>query len=82
MYVCKQEGYMRLQAFISMHSVSQTQLAEIVGITRMAVSYKIRGLRPWKNEEINAVLAFCRQYDPSITYEDLFGEQLPMAAGE
>ena len=64
---------MKLTTFLGQHSISQSELAEPLGLTRAAVSYKINGHRPWKRDEINKVLAFCRRYDPEVTYEDLFG---------
>lgn len=73
---------MSVQTFIQQHRIRQAELALAVGCTPMAISFKVRGLRPWKRDEINAVLAFCRQYDPGVTYEELFGATEQVAERE
>jgi len=65
---------MALRSFLAEHGVTQAALAQELGLTRQAVHLKLHGLRPWKGDEIAAVIAFCRRYDPCVTYEDLFGD--------
>lgn len=55
--------------------LNQSDLARHLGIQPSAVSMKVKGERPWKRDEIDAVLALARTTDPTITYERLFAEQ-------
>ena len=57
--------------------ITQTQIAERLNLTGGAVSLKVNGHRPWKRDEIDAVLALCRERNPDITYEQLFGAVTP-----
>lgn len=57
--------------------LSQSDIARHLGIQPSAVSMKVGGDRPWKRDEIDAVLALARQKDPTVTYESLFGTPEP-----
>lgn len=73
---------MRLRQFLSAHGITQTELANELGLAKPSVSLKLSGRRPWFDREIQVLLAFCRRYDPDVTYEDLFGEpEEAVAAG-
>lgn len=52
--------------------ITQGDLAEQLGLSSSAISMKLHGHRPWKREEIDAVLELAREKDPAITYEQLF----------
>ena len=71
---------MNIQRFCKKHRITQTQIAELLGITVGGANYKLRGLRPLKRDEINKILALCRGYDAAVGYEDLFGEVNDRAA--
>ena len=53
--------------------INQSDIADRLGISDGGVSLKVNGHRPWKRDEIDAVLALAREKDPSVTYELLFG---------
>lgn len=71
-----------LKVFLVRNGLNQTVLAEGIGVTTAAVSQWFSGANNPSKETIDAILSFCRQYDPAVTYEDLFGAPLPLAAGE
>jgi transcriptional regulator with XRE-family HTH domain len=52
--------------------IEQKDIADRLGLSGGGVSLKVNGHRPWKREEIDAVLELARQKDPEITYEQLF----------
>lgn len=57
------------------HNLRQGQLAEGLGLSQSTVSkWFTRGNAPTK-KNIDAVIAFCRQYDPAVTYDELFGSE-------
>lgn len=53
--------------------LNQSDLARHLGVQPSAVSMKVNGERPWKRDEIDAVLDLAKEKDPTITYEQLFG---------
>ncbi len=52
--------------------IKQEDIAGRLGLSGGGVSLKVNGHRPWKREEIDAVLELARERDPAITYEQLF----------
>ena len=64
--------YMTITKFLKQNHTTQSKLAEHLGISRSSISLKLRGIRPINKTEINSILAFCRDLDPSVTYEKLF----------
>lgn len=64
---------MSIRDFKERNRLTIAVMAIGVGLKPSAMANKLAGLRPWKQDEINAVLAFCRQYEPGVTYEELFG---------
>jgi hypothetical protein len=65
---------MKLRIFLIANRLSIKLLAQGIGMKAGSVGSKIRGERPWKQVEIDAVIKFCRSYQPSISYDDLFGD--------
>ena len=53
--------------------IPQAKLARHLGVHRSAVSRWIRGDHAPRQPTIDAILAFCRRWDPDVTYEQLFG---------
>lgn len=54
--------------------LNQSDIARRLDLTPSAISMKVGGERPWKRDEIDAVLDLAREHDATITYEQLFGE--------
>ena len=65
-----------LAGFLEEKGVTQTELAAALGMELPTLNRKLRGHRPWRLEEANAVLAFLRErlHNPGLTLDDLFGE--------
>jgi predicted transcriptional regulator len=53
--------------------IEHKAIAARLELTQSAISMKANGHRPWKRDEIDALLELCREVDPAITYEQLFG---------
>lgn len=70
-----------LREFLARHRLKQADLARGANLTDSAVSYILRGEFHPRMANIDAIIAFCRQHDPTITYEDLFRGQERAAAG-
>lgn len=68
-----------LNAALTRLGVTQGQLAEVLGLSQPAVHRKLHGLREFTRAEINATLAFLRERDPEITYEQLFSPTAAVA---
>ena len=64
-----------LRVFLVRHNLRQEDLAEAVGLSRVAISNIINGKSQPTRGTINLVLRYCRQFDPAITYEVLFGSR-------
>lgn len=54
--------------------LNQSDIARRLDLTPSAISMKVGGERPWKRDEIDAVLEMAKEHDPAITYEQLFCE--------
>ena len=63
-----------LKEFLVKYEITQAALAEAVGVTQPAVTFIIRGENNPSKATIDAILRFCRCFDPAVTYEQLFGE--------
>ena len=66
---------MVLAELMTSRGVTQTDLAEVLGLKASAINHKIAGRRPWKLEEAKRVLAFLRERlsDDTLTLDQLFG---------
>jgi hypothetical protein len=65
---------------------TQAALAAHLGIADSTLSLKLSGDRHWKVDEANRALAFLRQFDDTLTLDDLFGAEgeqlrLPISYG-
>lgn len=63
-----------LRAFLARHGLRQEDLADGIGISRVSISSFINGATSPRKTTLDAILGFCRQYDPSVTYEQLFAD--------
>lgn len=63
-----------LKAFLADHDLTQADLARGIGVSSAAVSKLFHGHFAPSKTRIDAILAFCRRYDSTITYEALFHE--------
>jgi len=74
-----------LKVFLVRQGLTQENLAEGCGKSVVTISGLINGKVGPRKDTIDAVLEFCRKYDPSVTYEQLFGadaEPIAAAGGE
>lgn len=63
-----------LRVFLVRHGLRQEDLADAVGISRVAVSNLITGKSEPRKATIDAILSYCRSHDPAVTYDQLFGD--------
>ncbi len=62
-----------LRAFLARNGLTQRNLADAAGVTDGAVSQVLCGRHCLRKQTIDKVLAFARKFEPSVTYEQLFG---------
>jgi len=63
-----------IEQFFNDHGLTQSDVAVHLGVDRSAVSRKVAGDRPWKQSEIEALMALATQrLGRRVTYEELFG---------
>ena len=69
----------RISKLIAKAELNQRQLARLLYITPSAVSMKIAGRRPWRQDEIKGLLyLLSMRLNRTVTYEQAFG---PAAKG-
>ena len=72
----------RLDAFLDENRVTRAEIAGHLGLDPSGISRKVLGGRPWKLHEIQSLLAFLTErLGRKVTYDELFGEPDPVAAG-
>jgi len=72
-----------LRKFLARHGLSQTDLADAIGVTNAFVSLLLAGKSGASLSTAKDILGFCRQREPWLTFEQLFGESaLPHVANE
>lgn len=64
-----------LRQFLEAHEVSQNQLASEIGMDKSNLSRKVNGDRSFMQRDIDAILAWARTIDSTVTYEQLFGAE-------
>lgn len=64
---------MTLPELIQRHQLTQVAIAAETGLQQSAISDIVAGKRRPRTDTVNRILAFARRYEPSVTYEDLFG---------
>jgi len=64
-----------LRVFLFRHGVTQEQLADAIGLSRVAISNAITGKSEPKLSTVNHILAFCKKLDRTIDYERLFARE-------
>lgn len=52
--------------------INRRRIRELIGLSAPTVSQRIHGHRPWRQREIDAILAAARERDGKVGYEDLF----------
>lgn len=62
-------------AVLERHGLSQNQAARLSGIPLPTLNDIVARRREPRRDTINRLLAFLRTLEPSITYEDVFGER-------
>ena len=63
-----------LVKFMAENNITVTELARVSGLDKSAVSRIVRGMTwPKSKATLDAIIAHCRKYDATVTYEDLFG---------
>jgi transcriptional regulator with XRE-family HTH domain len=75
----------RLKGLLADHRMSQTQFAEAISVRRETVSRWFTGETSFNPDKttIDLILAVAKTFDPTIDYDQLFGESaLPPAASE
>lgn len=66
----------KTQAFLDSNGITQTELAEALGVTCATVSRKLGGLRNWKLGEVQAVLEWLSaRLDRVVSYDEVFGAE-------
>jgi len=64
----------RTQAFLDTHGITQTALAEALGLQGPAVSRKLSGSRNWKLGEVQRALAFLsKRLGRPVDFAEVFG---------
>jgi transcriptional regulator with XRE-family HTH domain len=64
----------RLSRFLDKAGISQADVAAALSVDPSSISKKISSERPWKLDEIRALLALLAQRtDRAVTYEEVFG---------
>lgn len=72
----------KLKETIDRLGVRVPQVAKALGLRRGSVYQKLSGDRNWKTSESITVVEFLRQWDPTLTVEDLFGDSHPVEPAE
>ena len=67
----KPKGLIQL---LEKHGISPTEYSRGIGTSAPQGWRLLRGERRFNSDTIAATLSYCRQYDPDVTYEDLFGD--------
>ncbi len=65
---------MTLLELMQRHGLTQVAIATGTGLPQSAISDIAAKKRRPRTDTVNRILAFARLYEPSVTYEDLFGE--------
>jgi transcriptional regulator with XRE-family HTH domain len=64
-----------LQRFLDEHDLTQTALADGVGMAVSQVNGIVRGHTRPRVDTVNRLLSFFRTVDSRVTYDDLFGNR-------
>jgi len=75
----------KIGSFLDSHRVTQTDVAEALGLDPSTINRKVSGERPWKLDEFQALIAFLsKRLDRVVTYDDLMEPALvaPVQASE
>lgn len=62
----------RLEALMRIKSVTQTQIAKTIGVSRQSVSKKISGKTDFRAKEMFKIQ---QTYFPEVSLEELFGDE-------
>ncbi len=62
-----------LKALLAKHKIDQWEVAGACGVSQPTISRWCSGARTPKGQEVLALLAFLRRFEPRLAYEDLFG---------
>lgn len=66
----------QLATILERHDLSQRNVADATGLAISAVSDIVNGKRSPTTTTVNRLLRYLRRYEPSLTYEALFGKGL------
>lgn len=61
-----------VEATLERLGLKQSELARHMGVDPSTLSKKLSGDRGWSQADINSCLAFFREHDPELQYEQLF----------
>lgn len=78
--MARTEALPGLRKFLADHDLTQRALAAGAGLHEGNVSYILSGRHLPKMATVERILGFARRYDPKVTFEDLFAEELPEQA--
>jgi transcriptional regulator with XRE-family HTH domain len=68
----------RLARFLDANGVTQTEVAQALGVEPPTISRKLGGIRPWRLAEIQQLLAFLTQrLGRQVSYDELLGAEEP-----
>lgn len=76
------EAFPKLSALLRKHGIPVNAAAEQAGIHFTSLHKILRGHQQPTLSTLNAILDFARRYEPGVTFEDLFAEELPEQAPE
>ena len=70
-----------LRIFLATHNLTQKEMAEKSGVSEVTFSQLMNGRMDPKRSTLEAILSTAQQFDPSITYEQLYEQDSePIAA--
>ena len=64
----------RLITFLAEHKKTGADLARDIGVSTSTVTRLLRGEVDTRKRTLDSVLRVCKELDPTVTYEDLFGD--------
>ena len=68
-----------LYKHMHIRGMKQKDLAKLIGVTQQAVGKKLRGETQFKLNEMQITLNYFRQFNPALTYEQLFEQCIFLA---